>query len=364
VHAHPAVINPARAAPTAQIDGPRFVMGGRTVVPREQAPLGRLLSYRRSQGGSPTPTGVAEQVDRHGWRADLGARGLGDTLLALGLVQALHDATGGAELRYTGPRPALMDRCMLPMTTHHSDGQHQIVHSDGRTGFRAVPEEPPTWLDLLDDHDVEVHAALPARYYLAAEQHLGRRLADQIALPRWRSAQQPRPGHIVLVTATSWPGRKDYGAEYYCRTSDALAARSAGGCTVTVITGHGAPSGLFPDADELIGPDLVDCIDVFASAELVIGNDTGLTHLAALVERANGSGPHVIGLYGRHGHAKWTTGAPRHHAIATPFSQLLSLADRCPVRDGLDDALWARAADLTAIPPDQVADFAAAITGW
>jgi len=250
------------------------------------------------------------------------------------------------------------------MTTHHSDGQHQIVHSDGRTGFRAVPEEPPTWLDLLDDHDVEVHAALPARYYLAAEQHLGRRLADQIALPRWRSAQQPRPGHIVLVTATSWPGRKDYGAEYYCRTSDALAARSAGGCTVTVITGHGAPSGLFPDADELIGPDLVDCIDVFASAELVIGNDTGLTHLAALVERANGSGPHVIGLYGRHGHAKWTTGAPRHHAIATPFSQLLSLADRCPVRDGLDDALWARAADLTAIPPDQVADFAAAITGW
>lgn len=364
MHAHPAVINPARAAPTARTDGPRFVSGGRTVVPREQAPLGRLLPYRRSQGGSPTPTGAAERVDRNGWRADLGVGGLGDTLLALGLVQALHDATGDAELRYIGPRPALMDRCTLPMTTHQSDSPHQIVHSDGRTEFRAVPEEPPTWLDLVDDHDVEVHAALPARYYLSTELRLGRRLADQIALPRWRSAERIRPGHVVLVTATSWPGRKDYGAEYYRRTTDTLTARRPGGCTVTVITGHDAPSGLFPDADELIAPDVVDCIDVFASAELVIGNDTGLTHLAALVERADGSGPHVIGLYSRHGHAKWTTGTPRHHAIATPFSQLLSLADRCPVRDGLDDALWARAADLTAIPPNQVADVAAAITGW
>ena len=333
-------------------------------MPREQAPLGRLLPYRRARGQSPTPTGVAELVDAHGWHANLGARGLGDVLLAFGLVQALRDATSSIDLHYRGPRPALMDRCTLPMTTTYSDGPHQVVHGAGQTEFHAVPEQPPTWLDLLDDHQVEVHAALPARYYLAAEQRLGRRLADRTRLPRWRSNERPRPGHVVIVTATSWTDRKDYGAERYRHIAETLTARRAGGCEITVITGHDAPPPRYADASVLIGPDVVDCIDLFASAELVIGNDTGLTHLAALVERADESGPQVIGLYGRHGHAKWNTGSARHHAIATPFSQLLSLADRCPVRDELDDTLWAGGADLATIAPDQVADLAAALTGW
>jgi ADP-heptose:LPS heptosyltransferase len=103
---------------------------------------------------------------------------------------------------------------------------------------------------------------------------------------------------------------------------------------------------------------------VFASAQVVIGNDTGLTHLAALTERPDGTRPEVIGLYGRHAHTRWTTGGERHHAIATAFSQMLSAADRCPVRDDLDDTLWSQAASLAEIPPEAVATFAARLAGW
>jgi ADP-heptose:LPS heptosyltransferase len=113
----------------------------------------------------------------------------------------------------------------------------------------------------------------------------------------------------------------------------------------------------------LAGIDAVDCLDVFASAELVIGNDTGLTHLAALTTRPDGSGPQVVGLYGRHAHTKWTTGSRRHHAIATAWSQMLAAADRCPVRDRLDDTLAASITGLAGIPARLVAGFAAARIG-
>jgi ADP-heptose:LPS heptosyltransferase len=103
---------------------------------------------------------------------------------------------------------------------------------------------------------------------------------------------------------------------------------------------------------------------VFASAEMVIGNDTGLTHLAALAEGPDGRAPHVIGLYGRHAYNKWTTGTDRHHAIATPFSQMLAVADRCPVRDDLDDALWSGPAGLAELPAELIADFAGDVAGW
>jgi ADP-heptose:LPS heptosyltransferase len=108
----------------------------------------------------------------------------------------------------------------------------------------------------------------------------------------------------------------------------------------------------------------VECVDVFATAALVIGNDTGLTHLAALTVGADGAGPQVVGLYGRHAHTKWTTGVERHHAVATRFSQMLAAADRCPVRDELDDALWASTADLSALPAAAIAEFAGHQAGW
>lgn len=304
---------------------------------------------------------------RLGWSVVLGNRGLGDVVLALALARALSEGTDHeGELHYRGPRPRLMQRCRLPMRTSHNDPPH-VIHSGHNEGlsFHAIPEKPQAWLDVLDNEYVEAHTALPMRYYLATEQTLGVRLpADFAPLPAFTSAERERPFHMVFVSATSWPTRKDYGAEGFAHVARILADRLAAPWSFTLITSTDAELTQHPDLDVLTGPDAVDCLDVFASAEVVIGNDTGLTHLAALTERPDGTGPQVIGLYGRHAHAKWTTGADRHHAIATPFSQMLAAADRCPVRDRLDDALWSASADLTGIPAEMIAEFAAKVTGW
>lgn len=360
MHAHPTV------SPWT-IDPVHRARGGPVIVPRNNAPLARVLPFRRAAGELPSHTSGAEVLGQRGWSVVLGDRGVGDVLLALGLVQALADGTGGdAELHYRGSRPRLMQRCRMPLSTGFAEGPHTVYtgHGKGFT-FHAVPERPQAWLDVLDDELVEVHAALPMRYYLTAEQVLGVRLpACRAPLPTFRASEQARPFHVVFVSATSWPSRKDYGANGFARIAAVLTERFPAPWTFTLITSGDAEPTTFDGIEVMVGLDAVDCLDVFASAEVVIGNDTGLTHLAALTERPDGTGPHVIGLYGRHAHTKWTTGTAHHHAIATTFSQMLALADRCPVRDRLDDALWSRSASIADIPAEIITDFACELAGW
>jgi ADP-heptose:LPS heptosyltransferase len=263
-----------------------------------------------------------------------------------------------------------MRRCTLPLTARPAEGLNAIHTGNSQpVRFQAVPEQPPAWLDLLDHDHVEVHAALPMRYYIAAEQTLGMRLpATHAPAPTFTSAQEVRPFHVVFVTTTSWPDRKDYGIDRFAGIARTLADHVTAPWTFSLITnpdtaGDRAAS-IDVDFEVLDGLDAADCVDVFASAELVIGNDTGLTHLAALTQRTDGTGPQVLGIYGRHSHTKWTTGSERHHAVATSFSQMLSAADRCPVRDQLNEPLWASAASLATLPAKQVADFAGQRAGW
>jgi hypothetical protein len=111
-------------------------------------------------------------------------------------------------------------------------------------------------------------------------------------------------------------------------------------------------------------PAAVDCVDLFASAELVVGANVGLTALAALVTTADGTGPEVVGLHSWHSYAKWTTGSRRQHSIATRFSQMLALADRSAEPADLADGMWGEAADLHTVPRELVADFAGRCAGW
>jgi hypothetical protein len=323
-----------------------------------------MLPYRRAAGEAPQTKGL--RLRRDGWNADLGARGLGDMLLGLGLAKALADATGAdAELTYRGSRTALMERCRLPLQIRRAGGGHRIVHRGGGQRWTAVPESPPIWLDRLDEEHVEVHAALAMRYYLDVEQRLGVRLPAQHApLPRFNSAEPRRDGHIVFISATSWPDRKNYGPERFRLLAESLAERSPAPCSFTLVTGAGGNANALSGIDIQSGLDAADCLDVFASAQLVIGNDTGLTHLAALTRGSVGASPEVIGLYARHSHVKWTTGGDNHHAMATMFPQMLAAADRCPVRDRLDDHDWGDASCLGRIDADEIADFAADLLGW
>lgn len=354
--------------------------GGPVTVTPENAPLGQLLPYRRADGEQPNPTPVLDAVRRSGWTVDLGDhhRGLGDVLLALGLARGLIEATNShQEVRYQGPRAALLRRCTLPVETAPAEDKHTVSANPPRrqpraVEFTAVPEVPPTWLDPRHDGQVDVHAALPMRYYLQLEQTLGIRLPAATApVPAFIGADHRHPFHVVFVSATSWPGRKDYGLTGFMQIARALTDNITAPWRFTVLGGDETHDDLSPSLPRKDVPmellpnlDAVDCLDVFAAAELVIGNDTGLTHLAALTRRPDGTSPHIIGLYGRHAHTKWTTGAPHHHAVATQFSRMMALADRCPVRDHIDDTLWGPIADLTSINPVAVADFASEIAGW
>lgn len=343
---------------TFYLPTPVTATGGRTVLRREDAPLGRTLPYRRGQHTT-LPTRV--RAEAPGWSVDLGAGGLGDMLLALGAVTAFMDAFPASKPTYRGPRPGLFARCRLPLRVVRDAGGSTVsAEGLGRYTFDAVPERPPTWLDRRDDDFVEVHAALPMRYYLEVEQYLGRELPRAFApLPTFTGTGALDPWHVVFVAATSMPDRKDYGPDGFDEIAQYLADARPGPWQFTLLAGDSAPSAHAPAGLELVaGRDATDCLDLFATAGLVIGNDTGLTHLAALTERADHTSPQVIGLYGRHPYAKWTTGRSNHHAVATPLSQMLAHADRCPVRDQLDDTLWGSASNLRQVPPATVAKFA------
>ncbi|KOG91760.1 glycosyltransferase family 9 protein [Streptomyces varsoviensis] len=388
-----------------RIDGPKFQRGGPLVVPRQAAPLGVRLPYRRADGEGPGgPSPLFASVAANGWALDVrhdpgGAPAtgpspvrFGDLLLELATAQALSDALRTAwgrapELVYRGPRHRLMERCDLPFAACEADDGHSVttasdpgdspVHVEVRPNLwpRWAAEPPPAndrpahvppWLDLLDDKRVQVHSALPMRYYLAVERSLGVRLPlDGAPAPRFRTDATAQPRHVVLVATTSAPGSgQDYGADRLLAVARGLRHAGDSGRRCTLLTNDDRPGGPRPDrdlVDTVIGADDVDCLDLFGSAELVVGNDTGLTHLAALTRRPDGTGPHVLALHGRYSHLKWVTGSPRHHSVATPASQMLALADSglytTPYGLPIDDSLWGTS-DIRDISPDAIARFA------
>lgn len=351
-----------------QVENVRCQHGGPIRVPLEQAPFGRVLPYRRAAGGTPQP-GCASLVRSRGWIADFGQRGLTELLLGLGAVTALRELTPDARLHYSGPQAKLMQRCSVPLASSKDTWGPHIIRSESRAPvrFRIDPDEHPTWLDHVETGKVDVHAALPVRQYLAMEQALGIRLSDLSApAPVFPSAQPEKPRHTVFVAIPGWPRYLDFQLTDFAEVAAELRRTSGDSWRFTVITcrntdASSAFEGL--PVDVVCEPEAATCVDLFASAELVIGTDTGLTQLAALTGRADGTRPCVVGLYSRHAYTKWITGLPTQHAIATRLAQMLALADRTAEPAELAEAAWGTAADLRKIPATVVAEFAAGCIG-
>jgi hypothetical protein len=384
-----------------RIDGVRCHKGGRLVVPRQAAPIGVRLPYRRAQGEGPAGASrLLESAAACGWSmefvndpedADRSFR-LGDLLLQMAAARALRDAlepVGGEapQLLYAGPRHELMERSDLafsacepgtesrvclpgssPVRIEVRPNRPPIWRIAGRGTWSAPGSHIPPWLDLLGD-DVEVHSALPMRYYLELEQELGVRLPQgEAPAPRYTSSvAQADPGHVVLVATTSAYGsRQDYGVEGLLGVARALLSADPGSnrhfTLVVNEESRAAParSASLP-VNVVLNAQATEYVDVFAASELVVGHDTGLTHLAALTIRPDGSGPQVIALHGRYSHLKWLTGSARHHSVATPTAQMMALADVGLHGNSygrkIDDELWATSA-VSDIPPGTIAEFA------
>jgi hypothetical protein len=320
---------------------------------------------------------------------------LGDTLLALGAVAAvltyldLIRPDRLPAIRTRGPHRGLFDQLSMlgrfdicgdttspPSASTVLIGDRQglstIRDSAGRIldAVDCDPEEPPCW-----SSGQFAYPFLPARYFLSVERQLGVRPADHDRfMPTLLIASSAAPPHepktlrVGIVTATSWPVRKDYGAPRFLEAIRSLASDLDRQIEVLIAPGKEHALLHVPDAGSaaltisvmhdlhysLIARNLATC-------DLVVGNDTGLTHLAAATRLPGGSGPQVIGLHARHSHTKWRTGLDWHHALATPFSERMHREDLCPVRDRIDDRQFGSAADIGSIQTGLLLEAAKAV---
>jgi Glycosyltransferase family 9 (heptosyltransferase) len=283
----------------------------------------------------------------------------------LGQYAALFDQLSSLEsfdVREMDPIPAAArtvvvgDRQGVGLSLPDNAGRVQTV-------LACDPEEPPCW-----SSGTSAYPYLPARYFLDVERQLGVRLSEGASfMPVLYaadavSAKAPGATTVGLVTATSWPARKDYGLRRYFEALSQIAEATGTEILALVVPGREDAS-----ADDL--GDVPDGITVevlsdahfslagerLAGCDLVFGNDTGLTHLAAAIRQPGGSGAQVIGLHARHSHAKWRTGLEWHHALATPFSDAMNRDDLCPVRDRIDDRAVGTAAEIGSITPEYLA---------
>lgn len=290
---------------------------------------------------------------------------LGDTLLALSGVRAVLDwlrlRSVRVAVRAVGPYAGLIARTGLitqPQTTTPS-GRHAVIGdrpgieahgSEAAVSLVLDPAAPPCW-----SSDGRAHPNLPARHYLALERRLGIRLpgtapfAPTLAtgpnslVEELRSVGWLSGLNLAAITATSWPERKDYTAQRYIALAEHIAEAQQTQARLLLIGGiPGDGPRITAEAPRrhvqvlrLDGMPADHLADLFPYCHLIVGNDTGLTHLAAMARGENGGGPPVIGLYARHSHSKWRTGLPHHHAVATDLSDRMHQGDLCPVRDAI-----------------------------
>ncbi|CAG7643476.1 glycosyltransferase family 9 protein [Actinacidiphila bryophytorum] len=349
-------------------DGVRFRPGAEAFPESavHSAPLG--YDRQRLSAGAPLPLPASAELVYRLSQCDevlvSFKEKLGDSLLALAAVAAVRDwfrarLHACPPFRVEGPYAALIARSGLVTGPPAGPprGRFAVIgdlasvahrQSDAHVSIVCDPAAPPCFAS-----DARAFPDMPARLYLALERRLGVRLPSEAPFAPVLSTSPNRlvqqlgaagwfDGLTVAgITATSWPERKDYTAERFVE----VAARIADGGAAQVrllLIGGSADGCVRIDASQaargvralrLDGVSADELADVFPHCDLVVGNDTGLTHLAALARNGEGGGPPVVGLYARHAHSKWRTGLPHHHAVATPFSEHMHQGDLCPVRD-------------------------------
>lgn len=96
--------------------------------------------------------------------------------------------------------------------------------------------------------------------------------------------------------------------------------------------------------------------ELFSKSKIVVGNDTGFTHLAAMCVNNIGR-PKIFTIYSRHDYGKWSTGKNNVYPIATKLSEFLRKNNMSIQRDKIDVASWGFEEWACSIPVSQVEKF-------
>ena len=180
------------------------------------------------------------------------------------------------------------------------------------------------WLPSFPDTDGEAVAALQARHlaglgltYVPAPFILETGLAPEAELP-----ELPGPGPWMAVAPGSGSQRKNWPLAYFYEISRALGWKY--GLRVVWLTGP-AERDMLPYLDPLAQAQghlllanrpLARVTQVLSRCRLYIGNDSGLTHLAAAV-----AGPKVLALFGPTDPRVWAPLGPRVRILWAPGAQ-------------------------------------------
>lgn len=333
---------------------------------------------------------------------------LGDSLLYLAAAQACHESfvllqrreprwiivgDQGALLRHS---PLLRDAVVLKTSNEFLE---YAATSDHRlfvvTDNKDLPSQPQTYVyrktdnhypiytETLPDGTGQEYRCLPARYYLTFERQVGRVLMsppseahpgflfpdDELlanSVPRFGDSCQSSSEALLcaLIATTSLPEQKQFGAARFVEVATTLRQEwpEKRFDIVLVLSPSPAESG----EDHLIEPlgafgkeaGVITCRNsrldelgyLFARATIVIGNDTGLTHLAGLSRRPPPyRPPRVIQLYSRHDYTRWTSGRANVYPLFTPFSQYLREHNLATITDRVNDDVWRASSSATAI---------------
>ncbi len=94
---------------------------------------------------------------------------------------------------------------------------------------------------------------------------------------------------------------------------------------------------------------------LFSRCEFVIGNDTGLSHLAAMSKVGESlQPPQVFILYSRHDFGKWSTGKGNVHPISTKLSRYLRNKNMSVRRDNINLSIWKNEAWAYSISENEI----------
>lgn len=284
---------------------------------------------------------------------------LGDALLALGGIKAIFDYVEITKLKkeiyYEGDNfdilSAIFSLRLIPRHLPKNGNIFTISNiKDSNSDIILLPEILPVWAEV---NQKKYYSALPQRYYIYIEQLLNTILKKNVH----KSISEVKLIYnksltnrfvISFINCSSLIERKGFSLDTFCQIALFIQKIVHHQVVIYIIDGNNNSNSFeikeekneyFNSYNHVNGGTLMQNSLLLSESKIIIGNDTGLTHLSAMSTCIDNI-PAVIGIYNRHAFTKWITGFENHFAVGNYFSTIMSEYDLCPVRDNLDERLF------------------------